>query len=58
METNLISIKEAARILDKPESTVRTWKRTGAIPQECFFKIGGTVFLKTNKFQEWVDSNA
>lgn len=58
MESSLISIKEAALLLNKPESTVRTWKRTGAIPQECFFKIGGTVFLKTNKFQEWVDSSS
>ena len=57
MEVNLISIKKAAEILDKPESTIRTWKRRGSIPEDCFFKIGGTVFLKANKFQQWVDTN-
>ena len=53
---NLMSIKELAKSLGKPESTVRTWKRNGLIPACCFFKIGGSVFVLVNKFNEWVVS--
>ncbi len=53
---NLITIKELAKNLKKPESTVRTWKRNGIIPADCFFKIGGSVFVLVNKFNEWVAS--
>lgn len=53
---NLMSIKELAKSLGKPESTIRTWKRNGLIPACCFFKIGGSVFVLVNKFNEWVAS--
>lgn len=54
---NLITIKDLAKRLDKPESTVRTWKRNGVIPDKCFFKIGGTVFIKEDKLNEWVENS-
>lgn len=53
---NLITIKELAKNLKKTESTIRTWKRNGLIPAGCFFKIGGSVFVLVNKFNEWVAS--
>jgi len=53
---NLSTIKELAKNLGKPESTIRTWKRNGLIPVGCFFKIGGSVFVLVNKFNEWVAS--
>lgn len=56
--TKLLSIKELASKLDKPESTIRTWKKRGDIPKECFFKIGGTVFIREDKFDEWVEKSA
>lgn len=50
----LISIKEFAQILRKPESTIRTWKRRGKIPAECFKVIGSTVFIRVKEMQEWL----
>ena len=55
---NLISIKEFSKELGKPESTIRTWIRRGEIPSQVLKKIGSTVFIKTDKFQEWVDSSS
>lgn len=54
--TNLITIQELAKKLDKPASTIRTWKTRGDIPQDVFFKIGGTVFVKEDKFNQWVEN--
>lgn len=54
--SNLITIQELAKKLDKPVSTVRTWKIRGNIPQDVFFKIGGTVFVKEDKFNQWVEN--
>ena len=42
----IIKLKEFAKMLGVPESTVRTWKRRGDIPKECFITIGVTVFVK------------
>lgn len=53
----LISIKDFAKELGVPESTVRTWKRTNEIPQECFKKIGVRVFLKVEETKKWLDKS-
>lgn len=42
----VIKLKEFAKMLGVPESTVRTWKRRGDIPEKCFLTIGVTVFVK------------
>lgn len=55
---NLISINEFAKQLKKPVSTVNTWRRRGNLPEELFKRIGGTVFVKKDKFLEWVESAA
>lgn len=55
---DLITVKGLAEKINKPESTIRTWKRTGQIPKECFFKIGRTVFVREDKFNEWVETSA
>ena len=56
--SNLITLKEFAKRLGKPESTIRTWKGRGDLPEEIFFKIGSTIFVKENKFDEWVEKTA
>ena len=53
---DLMSIKDFAKEINKPESTVRTWKRRGDIPQNVFKEIGGTVFVRTDKFKEWISN--
>lgn len=53
----LMKIKDLAQELKTPESTIRTWKRRGDIPLSCFKEIGGTVFVKVEKFREWLDKD-
>ena len=53
----LISLKDFAKKLDTPVSTVRTWKLRGELPSFLFKKVGGTVFVRENKIQEWVDND-
>lgn len=54
----IIKLKELAKYLSVPESTVRTWKRRGNLPQNCFICIGGTVYAKVNEVQNWIDKQA
>lgn len=54
----LMTIKDLAKELNKPESTVRTWKRRGDIPSSLFKDIGGTVFIKVEKFKEWIEKDS
>ena len=54
---DLMSIKDFSKELGKPESTVRTWIRRGDIPLSCLSKIGSTVFIRTDRFKEWLDGN-
>lgn len=53
----LISIKDFAKLLNKPENTIRTWRNRGNIPREIFFEIGKTVFVKIDMFNSWVENN-
>ena len=50
----LMTLKDLAKELNKPESTIRTWRRRGDIPSSLFKEIGGTVFVRVKKFKEWV----
>lgn len=54
----ILSIKDFAKQLGKPESTIRTWKRRGNIPPSCFFVIGTTVFIRINEIQQWIEQVA
>lgn len=54
---NLLTLKELAKELGKPESTIRTWKRRGDLPSSIFKEIGGTVFVRAEKLKEWIDSD-
>lgn len=54
----LITLKEFAKRLNTPESTIRTWKTRGDIPSFLFKKVGGTLFVRENRIQEWVDSDS
>lgn len=50
----VISIKEFSKEINTPESTVRTWKRKGFIPQDCFKTIGGRVFVRVERAKEFL----
>ena len=53
----LISLKDFSKELGKPESTVRTQKRRGELPDYLFKEIGSTIFVRVKKFEEWVENN-
>ena len=53
---NLITLAVAAEKLNVAESTLRTWKRRGEIPSDCFKTIGTRVYLKKDKFEQFIDS--
>ncbi len=49
---NILKIKDFAKEIGVAESTVRTWKRRGEIPESCFLVIGSTIFVKVDVFKE------
>ena len=54
----IITLKDFAKQIGKSESTIRTWKRRGDIPEQCFKCIGGTVFIKIKEMQQWIEQAA
>lgn len=52
----LMTLKELSKELQKPESTIRTWRRRGDLPPSLFKEIGGTVFVRVEKLKEWIDN--
>lgn len=54
---NLMSLKDLAKELGKPVSTINTWRIRNELPAELFIKIGSTVFVKVNKFKQWIDDS-
>ena len=58
MLANLITLKEFSKLLGKPESTLRTWKRRGEIPAFCFKTIGCSVFVLVDKFENWINEQS
>lgn len=54
----LISMKKfAEEYVHRPESTIRTWKRQGKLPEYLFKKTGRTVSVREHRIQEWIDSD-
>lgn len=55
---NIMKIKDFAKQIGIPESTVRTWRRRGEILEQCFFIIGSTVFVKVEEVRKWISQVA
>ena len=51
---DLITLNEFAKLLNKPVSTIRTWKRRGNLPSYIFRTIGSTIFIKISLFEDWI----
>lgn len=54
----IMKLKDFAKSIGVPESTVRTWKRRNHIPNECFLIIGSTIFIKVDEVQKWISQAA
>lgn len=51
---NLITFKEFTKRLKANPNTAKSWKRRGDLPPEIFFKIGGTLYILEDKFNDWI----
>ena len=51
---NLMRLEELAKELKTNINTIKTWKRRGDIPPYVFHKIGGSVYVKTDAFNDWI----
>lgn len=54
---NLITFKEFTKRLNANPNTVKSWKRRGDLPPEIFFKIGGTLYILEDRFNDWVEQS-
>ena len=52
--TDFITFQEFCKLLKANPNTVKTWKRRGDLPAKIFFKIGGTVYILKDMFEQWV----
>lgn len=50
-----ISIKDFARSIGKPASTVYSWKRNGDIPKKCFMQIGKCIFVRIEPMKQFLN---
>lgn len=50
----IMRIKDFSKMMGISESTIRTWKLRKEIPESCFKKIGGTVFIKVKEMEEFL----
>lgn len=53
----LMILKEFAKELGKPESTIKTWRRRGNLPPSLFLKIGNDIFIDTNEFKTFIEKS-
>ena len=53
----LMSVEDFAKLIKRPLNTVKTWKKRGELPEYLFKKVGGCVYVRENRIQEWIDSD-
>ena len=54
---SLMSLDDFAKLIKRPLNTVKTWKKRGELPEYLFKKVGGCVYVRENRIQEWIDSD-
>lgn len=52
--TEFYTFKEFCEVLKANPNTVKTWRRRGNLPTKIFFKIGGSLYILKDKFEQWV----
>ena len=51
---DLILFNDFCKMINANPNTVKTWKRRGDLPAKIFFKIGGTLYILRDSFEDWV----
>ena len=52
---NLIKFEDFCKSIKANQNTVKTWKRRKNLPEKIFFKIGGTLYILKDKFEQWIE---
>ncbi len=52
---NILNISVFAKLLNKPTSTIYSWRRNGNLPEYIFLKIGGCIFVRKDKFEKFIN---
>ncbi|MBR6162410.1 helix-turn-helix domain-containing protein [bacterium] len=55
---DLMSIKDFAKEIGKPQSTIYSWRKNGILPPNVFFNIGGSIFVRVNEFMKFMNGEA
>ena len=50
---NVISVKEFAKQIKKPVSTIYEWIRKQLIPANCVKRVGKSIFIKVPEIQDF-----
>ena len=56
INSELITINEAANVFKVKPSTFRTWIYRKQIPENTYKKIGATIRIKTKQFELFINS--
>lgn len=56
INSELITINEAANVFKVRPSTFRTWIHRKQIPENTYKKIGATIRIKTKQFELFINS--
>ena len=54
----LISLKEAAELIQCSKRTLEDWRYKRSVPEEIFLKVKGRVLVHSKKFERWVLQSA
>lgn len=53
---NVMSIKDFAKAINKPASTIYEWRREKKIPEKCFKLIGKSIFVKISEIMDFFNN--
>lgn len=53
---NVMSIRDFAKSIKKPASTIYEWRRAKKIPENCFKLIGKSIFVRVSEMMDFLNS--
>lgn len=53
---NVMSVREFAKKINKPASTIYEWIRKSTIPDNCTKRVGKTIFVKVPEMHAFLNS--
>lgn len=53
---NIMSIRDFAKSINKPKSTIYGWRRDKSIPEKCFKMVGKSIFVRVSEMTDFLNS--